>query len=246
MIEVNLVPDVKQELIEAQRIRSRVVIGSIFIGLTSISIVALLLVYVFAFQTVRTKLADDAIKKGSQQLAGVKDLSKTITIQNQLTKLSTLNGGKQITSRIFDTLAKIAPPAPNDIQISSLTIDTATGLVKIEGQAANSYAALEVFKKTITSAFVKYSVTEGSKTVSKDPTPLASEISTSGTSYGEDSSGDKVLRFVVSFNCAPELFASSSRNVSVSVEGITNATDSYLGLPKSLFTVRAKDIEGGN
>lgn len=245
MIEVNLVPDVKQELIEAQRVRSMVIVGSVFVGLASISVVALLLIYIFVVQSVRSNMADSAIKDGSQKLAQVADLSKSLTIQNQLTQITALNDKKQITSRIFDALLKIIPPSPNDVQISILKIDTSTNLVTIDGQASNSYAALEVFKKTIDGAMVNYSILSGDDLEKQDPIELASNISTSNTSFGDDSSGNKVLRFTISFVCATELFASSSKNVSVSVKGEKNATDSYLGVPKTIFADKAKDITEG-
>ena len=38
MIEINLVPNVKQELIKAQRVRSKVIVGAIFIGAASIAV----------------------------------------------------------------------------------------------------------------------------------------------------------------------------------------------------------------
>lgn len=239
MIEINLVPDIKQELIMAQRIRSMVIATTILIGSISIAIVAILAIYVFTVQAVRSGIADGEIKKGSNQLASVEDLSKTLTIQNQLTKISALNSGKKITSRTFDLLTAIIPPAPNDIQISNLAIDTSTSLITIEGQAPNSYAAVEVFRKTIEGAKVKY--TDSNK--SKQEVTLASSVSISNTSYGEDSSGVKVLRFTLSFAYAPELFSISSKDVTVST-ATGNVTDSYLGVPKSVFADRAKDIEG--
>ena len=241
MIEINLVPDVKQELIMAQRIRSMVIAASILIGSISIAIVALLAMYVFTVQAVRGGLADNAIKQGSDKLASVEDLSKTLTIQNQLTKISDLNSNKHITSRIFDLLNKIITPSPNDIQISDLTVDSSTNLVTIDGQASNSYAAVEVFRKTIEGANVKY--TDDNK--AQQEVALASNVSISNTSYGEDSSGVKVLRFTISFTYAPELFALSSNGATVVVANEGNVTDSYLGVPKSVFADRAKDLTGG-
>ena len=242
MIEINLIPDVKQELLTAQRIRSRVITASIIIGVVSISVVTLLALYVFTVQTVRSNLADKAIQKGSSQLAGVSDLSKTLTIQNQLTKISALNDNKKIDSRIFDLLNVIIPPAPNVVNISNLAIDSDAGIITIDGQAANSYAAVEVFKKTIDGANIKFTDSNDAK----QEIALASNISTSNTSYGEDSSGAKVLRFTISFTYAPELFSPKSKDISIVITTNGNATDSYLGLPKSIFVDRATDITGSN
>jgi len=239
MIEINLIPAVKQELIKVQRARATVISFSILIGLAALAAVTLLAIYVFAVQTVRSVVADDAIKKGSQQLAGVEDLSKTLTIQNQLTKISGQHDQKKIDSRIFDVLRAIVPPAPNNVQISDLSIDSSTSTITVQGQAANSYAAVEVFRKTIEGAKVNYTNVDGSQSVI-----LASNVSTGDTSYGEDATGAKVLRFTLSFTYAPELFASSSNNASVVITTQGNVTDSYLGVPKSIFVDRAADLKG--
>lgn len=241
MIEINLVPDVKQELIKAQRVRATVVSFSILIGFIAAAIVTLLAIYAFGIQTVRGVVADDAIDKGGKQLASVEDLSKTLTIQNQLTKISGQHDDKKIDSRIFDLLLAVIPPSPNDVQISNLTIDAAAGTIEMEGQASNSYAAVEVFRKTIEGAKVKYDGTDGSQEVT-----LASNVSTGDTSYGEDSTGAKVLRFTLTFTYASELFSPASKNAQVVISTNGNATDSYLGVPKSIFVDRAVDIQGGN
>lgn len=241
MIEINLVPDVKQELINAQRVRSTVISFSILIAFVTAGIVTVLAVYVFGFQTIRGGIADGAIKDGASKLASVEDLSKTLTIQNQLTKISALHADKKIDSRIFTVLSAIIPPAPNDIRISTLTIDSDTNTVTIEGQASNSYAAVEVFKKTIEGAQIKFMYDGADSTAA-----LATNVSTGDTSYGEDSSGSKVLRFTMTFNYVPELFSSASTNLKVTISTNGNATDSFLGVPTSIFVDRAKDLGTGN
>ncbi|NTW62098.1 hypothetical protein HGB25_01650 [Candidatus Saccharibacteria bacterium] len=242
MIEINLVPDVKQELIKAQRVRATVITITILIGMASVAVVAALAFYVFAVQTVRSVLADNSIKDSSAKLDKVPDLSKTLTIQNQLTKINQLNDAKKVDSRIFDLLSAVVPPAPNDIKISDLSIKSDSKMIIVNGQAANSYAALEVFKKTIAGAKVRYTDTNNKQ----QEVDLASSISTSNTSYGEDSSGVKVLRFTISFVYTDELFSPLSKNVSVVIKTNGNVTDSFLGVPTSLFTDRAKDLTGGN
>lgn len=241
MIEINLAPDVKQELIRAQRIRAQVILGSIIIGFISIAVVASLATYVYAVQFVRGNLLNSSIDSENAKFLAVEDLSKTLTIQNQLTKISELNDNKKIYSRLFDVLAAIIPPSPNDIKISSLVVDSEAKSIKIEGQAANSYAAVEVFRKTIEGATVKYTDSDNRD----QKVALASNISTSDTSYGEDSSGAKVLRFTMEFVYAGELFAPKSKNVTVAITTSGNVTDSHLGVPNSIFTKSATDIVDG-
>lgn len=242
MIEINLVPDIKQELLRAQIIRARVIFGSVTLGVISVVVVVLLVIYVFTFQTVRSSLADTSIQQGGDKLAAVTDLTKTLTIQNQLTKISVLNSDKKIDSRIFDVLNTIIPPSPNNILISNLAVNSASKLITIDGQAANSYAAVEIFKKTIEGAVLRYiDIYDAPQEV-----VLASDISTSNTSYGEDTTGSKVLRFTLSFIYAPELFSPASKGISVVITIDGNVTDSYLGVPKSIFADRAIDITGVN
>lgn len=239
MIEINLVPDVKQELIKAERVRSVVISTSILAGIIALGIVGVLAAYVFGVQSVRGAFDDDAIKKGGVQLASVEDLSKVLTIQNQLSKISELNSQKKIDSRIFEVLLAVIPPAPNDIQVSSLLIDAANSRISLEGQTP-TYDTLEVFKKTIDGAVITYKL-DGED----QQTKLASEISTTDVSFGEDSTGAKVLRFTLSFVYPEELFSPKVPAVVVKLTNQGNVTDSYLGLPKSIFVQRATDLEEG-
>jgi len=239
MIEINLVPDVKQELIRAQRIRATVISVSIAIGVVSAAIVALLALYVYGVQTVRSVVADDAIKTSSQKLSTVEDLSKTLTIQNQLTKISQMHDDKKINSRIFDVLGAIIPPEPNLVQVSTLTVDSDTSTITLEGQALNSFAAVEVFRKTVEGAKLSYTAGGNNEEVA-----LASNISIGATSYGEDATGTKVLRFTFSFTYAKEVFSPASSDVKITLTNTGNATDSYLGVPRSIFVDRASDLRG--
>lgn len=241
MIEINLIPDVKQELIKARRVRATVISGAIITTIVSVGLVVALAVYVFGVQTVRHALVDDTINKKGAELASVEDLSKMLTIQNQLTKIDALHDAKKINSRVFDVLAAIIPPSPDNVQVSSLVIDATDGTVTIEGQAANGYRALEKFKKTVGLAHVRYT---GEDEIQQD-IALASDITTSNVSLGEDASGKQVLRFTMSFVYAPELFDATIPTPSIVLIDGGNVTDSYLGIPKSIFVDRAVDLEEG-
>lgn len=236
MIEINLIPDVKQELLKAQRTRAAVISMSILVSIIAGGLLVILLLYVFGVQTVRSSLLDGQITAGSEKLAKVEDLDKILTIQNQLTKINELNGMKNINSRLFDMLSAVTPPGDNKVQFSSIVVDSETTTIRLEGQT-RGYDSMEVFKKTVGSAIIEYG-----ENGNKITTPLASNISTSDVSYGEDASGRKVLRFVLTFTYAPELLslATVAPTFKLSIDG--NVTDSYLGIPKSLFTERAKDL----
>jgi len=240
MIEINLIPDVKQELLRAQKARTVVITIAIFASIVAAAIVTLLALWVFGVQTVRQSVADDQIKKGYAQLQGNQDLSKVLTIQNQLASISALNNTKHIDSRVFDVLGAILPAAPNDIAISDFGVDSTTDTITIQGQASNLYQALEVFKKTVAGATYTYSTGTDKQTET-----LASSISTSEVSYGENATGQKVLRFTLSFVYPSTLFAPQSTNLKMVAANQANATDSFIGLPQSVFSDRATDTAGG-
>src|SRR5690554_4656394 len=98
MIQINLIPDVKQELIKAQKARATVVTMAILIGIAALAVVVILAVYVFVVQTARGAISDGEIDRLSSQLADVEDLGKTLTIQNQLALINDLNNDKHISS----------------------------------------------------------------------------------------------------------------------------------------------------
>lgn len=239
MIEINLVPDVKQELINAQRVRTSVISLSIIVGLAAILVVVLLAMYVFGIQAARGAISDSDITKESKKLSEVKDISNMLTIQNQLSELSAMHDSKNIDSRIFDVLATINPPAPNNISITNLELDSSTKTIKIEAQATNGYPALEVFKKTINATNFEFAQAGEKKIV-----PLASQMSDSDRSYGDDASGATVLRFALTFVYPDELFSRTAENALIVAPNRTNVTDSFLGVPSSLFTANTTTGKG--
>lgn len=240
MIEINLIPDVKRELLQAQRMRATVISISIVTSIAAVGVVVVLLLYILGVQNVRGLFLDNSIKDGNAELEKTEDLSKMLTIQNQLGKLTELNDKKVMSSRVFDTLSAVIPPDPNGVQVSQVSIDSTEGTIRIEGQT-RGYDSMEVFKKTLDSALIEYTdpdPVEGGPKTEK----LASSISVGEASYGEDADGQRVLRFVLTFKYAETLFSPNVADImfKLSVDG--NVTDSYLGIPKSIFTEKAKDL----
>lgn len=250
MIEINLIPDVKQELLKAQRTRSAVISASIFTSFIAMGVVALLLVYIFGVQLARGIFLDDQITTKGAELSKVEDLSKILTIQNQLATISELNDSKNVTSRVFEVMSAITPPESNLVTFSQITVSpdgqgtssssssSGEGQIHLEGQTTG-YDSMEVFKKIVDNTMFEYLQGEEMQT-----TKLASNISTSDMSYGEDADGKKVLRFTLTFDYAAELLEPATSALSFKLDVDGNVTDSYLGIPR--FADRAKDIEENN
>ncbi len=240
MIEINLIPDVKLELLKARRVRTNVISLSILTTIVAAGVVVVMGLYVFVGQTVAESLADAAIKKESQRLEEVDDLSKILTIQNQLSNIADLHDEKRLSSRIFDVIDATVPTGANAITISRLSLDGETNTISIEGEAKNGYKAFEVFKKTIsetTFAFVQDNSV-------KKPIDIAESIAEGEQRLGDDTDGSRVLRFTLSFVYPDELFSPLSRQGRVIGPERQNVTDSSRGVPKSLFTVPT--VSGGD
>lgn len=243
MIEINLIPDVKQELLKARRVRTYVISGAILIGIVAVGIVVLMALYLFTVQGIRSKLTDDAITDKSSQLSKETDLANMLTVQNQLAALSEMHASKNMDSRMFDLLTAVNPVAPNQVSISSAKIDSSTKTITIEGQAANGFEAAEALKKTVLDTTITYQdvTSDESEAVTAK---LTDAVSTTDMSYGEDATGKKVLRFTMSFVYSDELFARSSVDAIISGPVTKNVTDSYLHIPQSLFGQRATTAAG--
>jgi hypothetical protein len=241
MIAINLIPDVKQELIRAQKMRGTAITLSIVVGIVAGGVVALLAVFLGG-QTITESVMRDNIKKDFTTFSSIENIDNVLTIQNQLSKISDIHQKKSIDSRIFDVLVAINPAAPNDIKISNVRLNPSENSLVIEGSAASGYPATETFRKTILNT--KLESGEGD---SLTTTSLTDNVMMGETSYGEGANGGKVLRFSLSFNFPEGLFDNTLKSIRiVTPTDKIDVTDSRTRVPDSLFGQQAKDITEGN
>lgn len=230
MIEINLIPDVKLELIKAERARTGVISIAFLAGVISLGVVVLLALYVYGVQGARGLVADASIDSEYKKLSAIEDLSKTLTIQHQLETITSLNDEKRMDARIYDLLDAIVPPAPNEVQVANLIQDNENGNITINGQTG-SYDSVEAFKKTIDGAVITFNGEDNTEQTVK----LASNISVASVGFGEGASGQNVVSFDIVFTYAPEMFSAKIPSVTVKLTNAGNVTDSYLGVPRSIF-----------
>ena len=235
MIEINLIPDVKRELLRAKMMRNAVTAMSVTVGMIAVG-VAVALGLIFGGQ-IALALHDGTIKSKTRELTSIEDLDKLVTIQHQLATINKLSSERQADSRLFDVMTAVNPVAPNSIKIATLKLKPESRTIAIEGSAENGYIALEIFKKTITNTTVQ--ATQDGQEVKQ---PLAENLQAGEASFGEDANGKKVLRFSFTFTYPAELFSKTSGSVViVTPNGKVDVTDSRLGVPESLFAKKAKD-----
>jgi hypothetical protein len=165
-----------------------------------------------------------------------------LTIQSQLANITNLHLESNVSSRLFQLLVAVNPVAPNQVTFSSVNFDSQTGVIHIEAQAPNGFVAADTFKKTVLAKTFTYQVDGEQNATTK---PVATNIAILDSSYGEDASGAKVLRFSADLTYTPELFAASSKNVKIADLKSQDATDSHKYLPESLFSSRASNLGEG-
>jgi len=239
MIEINLLPNVKRELLKTRAMRNRVISISFLVGGASITAVVVLAL-ILGSQIAAEAVQSGVIKDRNDKLMAVEDLNKVVTIQHQLAKINEQHSGKKINSRVFDVVTAVNPVAPNNVSFSDIKVNPESKTITLEGSAVNGYSALETLKKTILNT--KVQTTDGDKS---SEVSLTKEIKDGDTSFGENSEGKKVLQFSFSFEYAEELLAPAN-NGTVSVltpTGKVDVTDSRQGIPDSLFKSNSKKQE---
>lgn len=232
MIEVNLIPDVKLELLKARRQHKLVISASIAVAIISVGLVVLMSVFTFGGQALADNLAQSRIDDKTKELKGVEDLSQTLTLQAQLNKLTEVQGDKNISSRLFDILSVVVPSGDNAVKITRLNFKSEENTIELEAEAANGYEAMEVFKKTLAETTFHYNEDDEAA----EPENIATGISEGERTYGEDSNGKRILRFTLSFTYPDKLFDATITDGKVVAPNQQRATDSSQGIPESIFS----------
>jgi len=131
MIQFNLLPDVKLEYLRAERTRKLVVSIASLVTVAAIALL-LLLVSVTVLQRKHLSDLDKDIKNESSQIEGQTDLSKILTVQNQLGALTNLHNSKPSVTRLADFLGQITP---TQAAINNLSVDFGQHTLTITGTA---------------------------------------------------------------------------------------------------------------
>lgn len=192
-VQFNLLPDVKLKHIETQRSKNLVISISLLVSGIALGIFILLLLSV---QVVQKKQLSDAQKKATslnQQVQSVPNLNKVITVQNQLTTLSTLHQGKHVSSRIFRYFPQMTPSGVN---ITSLAVDFVGNTMTISG-TADSHKTVNSFISTMKATSYKI----GSQDSNHTAFPSVVESSFSVTPHSST--------FVINATFDPILFANN-------------------------------------
>lgn len=132
MVQFNLLPNVKLEYVKAQRTKNLMTFISIVVGVSALAVFVVSMLVVNVVQKKSLSDLNKDISTYSKQLKSTKDLSKILTVQNQLSTLTSIHDGKPVASRLFDYISQVTPAQAG---LNKLTIDFAGNTMSIGGTA---------------------------------------------------------------------------------------------------------------
>lgn len=190
--EINLVPDVKAQMVKLQHTRNIVFFVCLVVGGAAVGLVAIL-GGIKGGQDIAMSNQDSRLAKLSSQIQNYDELSEFLTIQDQLGKIAEINDNKKVLSRVFNILTVLLPSGDDKITISELNVDLAGSVLSFDGQADAGvpplidYRVLESFKKSVglmTYDYGRY-VDEAGNEI---PTRCIEETDENGNTYNENGS----------------------------------------------------------
>lgn len=234
MISINLLPDVKKNLLRVRRERNLVVTVSIVAVAASVGVL-FLLGAMLAGATIIKNGHIGKIDDYESEIEEAKDkdqLNEYLTVQNQLSQIDGLKGEQKVYSRLMDYLVQLNPAAPNNAALKSVSLeDGDDGIaITLEGTTAN-YATLNVYKNTLINAILKYEEKtddESSDEQSDDESDTAndekaerinlfSSVTVRDTNFVDEGNNGNSVRFEITAVFDPKAFDSSIENQSIEI-----------------------------
>ena len=154
--EINLVPDIKNEMIKTLKLRNFIFFLCVVVASASIGI-TLMAGLIVGGQQLAIEDKKSSISNLSDKVNSFSDLSDFLTIKDQLSNISDLTSDRKVFSRTFDILSAILPSGADTITISELNVDISgdTPTFNFDAQANAGqapfidYNVLDSFKKSM-------------------------------------------------------------------------------------------------
>lgn len=145
MIQFNLLPDIKMQYITAKRQKHTILAVSLIVAASALTIFVLLFATVNILQKNHLRDLERDISENTKKLKDTPELSKVLTVQNQLNSLPKLHNEKPVTSRLFGYITQLTP---NQASIGSLSVDYTTSNMKLTG-TTDSISTINKFVDTL-------------------------------------------------------------------------------------------------
>jgi Tfp pilus assembly protein PilN len=216
-IQFNLLPDIKIQYLKAKRQKHLVVLGSVAAIAISLSVFVLLVSIVYGLQKKNLADLDKDIKAASKELKETPELTKILTVQNQLRVLPSLHDKKVVSSRLYDYLSQVTPV---DASINKLNVDFELNTITISG-SAKDLATVNTYTDTL--KFTNYKT-------KKDNTEKKPFLDVVLSAFGRDTQS---ATYDITFKFDPLIF-DNTQEVTLAVPQIIS-TRSEVDKPTALF-----------
>ncbi|MCQ2049572.1 MAG: hypothetical protein MJZ22_00985 [Candidatus Saccharibacteria bacterium] len=188
--EINLVPDIKNEMIKALKLRNFILFLCIIVSGSAIA-VALIFGAIAGGQQVALNDKSNTLDQMSKAVHDYDDLGDFLTIQGQVDGLNYVAENRNLLSRVFNIISTFQPTNGDKIEISTMTVNLVKSTMTIEAQAdakadnGIDYNVLESFKKSMNYLSFDYG-TYVDKNGEEIPSYCIVERSLDGTFFTED------------------------------------------------------------
>lgn len=154
--EINLVPDIKGEMIKTLKLRNLIYFICIVVGAVSLGTTAIVAL-IMGGQQAALDGKKSTLDGLSQKLNSYSDLDEFLTIKDQVGNISTLTNNKKVLSRTFNILSALIPTGADTITVSELNVnlsgDQPTFSFDAQANAGREpfidYNVLDSFKKSM-------------------------------------------------------------------------------------------------
>ena len=242
-LEINLVPDIKDDMIKSLKLRNFTFFVCIVIASASVAAILVFSSIVGGQQAIIGAKNGD-IEALSAKINEYDDLDNFLTIKNQLSGLSEISDNKNILSRIFNVLTAIIPKGNNTIQISELSIDLTSSPVVISFDAqANAgdppyydYLVLDSFQKSMD--YMRY---DYGRYVDRNDVEIPAycmiETGADGSNFKDAEKGIYALWLINGEGCNPSYEPEYDED-----NNITNAADATKGYEDYMTTYEGQTV----
>ena len=196
------------EYIKAQRTRSLVLSSAVIIALGSIALLVLLLV-VGGLQKKHINDLTKDIKADTATLQKKPDITKILTVQNQLQRLTALHEQKPAVANLFNYLNQVTP---SQVSINDLSVDFTEQTMTISG-TADSLSSVNKYIDTL--KYTKYKTD-----ASDEAQPAFKDVVLGSFSIGTGSRGGQSANYTITLAYDPAIF-NSTEKITLSVPNLT-------------------------
>lgn len=207
--EINLVPDIKNEMIKTLKLRNLIFFICIVVAAGSVG-ATLFFASIAGGQQAAVNGKNSTIDNLTSKITGYEDLSNFLTIKDQLGNLSEISNNKRVFSRMFNILSALIPTSGDKIEISELSVSFASTptAISLDAQADAltapfiDYNVLDAFKKSM--PYLRYDYGRYvDKTGAEIPAYCMIETGTDGSTLYEDGRGRYAYWLINGEGCNP-------------------------------------------